>query len=150
MQLTSTYTFTAPPEAVWAAIYDPATLKACIPQCEKIERVRADYWLGRAVVGIGPIKVGFDGEITLSDVMPPESYVISIIARSWLGKAQGSAKVRLTPQETGTLLHYDAEVQIGIKLLNKAMDLAQGVAKELADKFFARLALEIAKKERLS
>jgi uncharacterized protein len=146
MQISGTYAFAAPPATVWAAIYEPQTLKACIPQCEKIERVRPDFWLGRAVVGIGPLTVGFDGEITLSDVTPPERYIISILAKSWMGKANGSAAVNLVATaQGGTELRYTANVQIGIKLLDKAMTLAEGVAKDLADKFFSRLVLEIAK-----
>lgn len=146
MQISGSYPFAAPPARVWAAIYDPAILKACIPQCEKIEPVRPDFWLGRAVVGIGPLKVGFDGEVTLTEVKPPESYVIAIEAKSWVGKASGTACVNLTSAPDGsTLLHYAAEVHVGIKLLDKAMNMAEGVGKDLADKFFGRLAAEISR-----
>ncbi len=145
MKISGSYPFSVPPAQVWAAIYDPATLKACIPQCDVIERVRPDYWLGRAVVKIGPFKTSFEGEITLSEVTPPTSYSIAIIAKSWLGTAQGQAKVWLEAVDTGTHLHYEADVHIGIKLLDKAINLAQGMAKELADAFFGRLAEAISK-----
>lgn len=143
MQVNGTYLFNASPEAVWAAIYDPATLKACIPACEQIEPMRPDFWLGRASVKIGPFTVPFTGEVTLTDIAAPEHYTIAIAAKGWVGSATGRAKVQLRPVPTGTQLSYQAEVHIGIKLLDKAMNLAQGVAKELADKFFARLAQEI-------
>ena len=143
MNISGTFAFNATPDEVWAAIYDPATLKASIPQCDEITLQRPDFWLGRASVKIGTFSVHFDGTVTLTDITPPEHYTIHIAAKGWVGKADGSAHVILTPQESGTQLTYSAEVHIGIKLLDKAMNMAHGVARDLADKFFARLAIEI-------
>lgn len=147
MKITGQHPFKAPPAAVWAAICDPDTLKACIPQCEKITRESDTRWVGEARVRIGPIKVLFTGIIVLSDVLPPERYTIAIEASGWVGKAHGQSHVRLIPDADGTTLHYDAEAHIGIALLDKAMNLASHVASELAESFFTKLAAEVEKRQ---
>lgn len=144
MELAGRYPFPAPPLVVWETICDPAALKQCIPQCESIERVSDTEWRGTAKVKIGPVSVPFEGFITLSNVKAPESYTLTIVAKSWMGSSQGSADVVLSPDGAGTMLDYKARVSLGIKLLDKAMEKADKLAKHLADAFFARLA-EVAK-----
>lgn len=143
MEVAGQYRFATAPEQLWQAICDPQVLKACIPQCDFIERMDETHWKGTASVKISFMKVSFDGLVTLSDLNPPHSYTIQIDSSSWVGKARGTARVQLVPEGDGTALSYLAEVHIGIKLLDKAMNLAEGLAKELADKFFARLAEQI-------
>lgn len=140
MRITGAYPFTASPEQVWRLIRDPAALKASIPQCESMTQLDETHWQGSARVKIGPVSTLFKGDITLSNLVPPHSYTIGIKATSWLGQSSGSADVSLQESESGTILHYTAEVLIGIKALDKAMDMASGLARTLADKFFARLA----------
>ncbi len=147
MKISGQHAFKAPPPAVWDAICDPEALKACIPQCEKIERQTDTLWIGIARVRIGPVKVTFDGVVTLSNVDAPRSYTIAIEASGWVGKAHGQSHVRLEETAEGTLLHYDAEAHIGISLLDKAMNLANRVAAELADSFFTRLAAEVERRQ---
>lgn len=143
MKISGQHLFKAPAEAVWQAIYDPETIKSCIPQCETITRESDTNWVGTARVRIGPLKVLFTGHITLSDVVPPESYTIGIEASGWVGKAHGTSQVKLVPGDTGTMLHYDAEAHVGISMLDKAMNLANRVANELAESFFTKLAAEV-------
>ncbi len=147
MKITGQHPFKAPPAIVWEAICDPDILKACIPQCEKVTRESDTRWVGEARVRIGPVKVLFTGIIVLSDVLPPESYTITIEASGWVGKAHGLSHVRLLPAADGTALHYDAEAHIGIALLDKAMNLASRVASELAESFFTKLAAEVEKRQ---
>ena len=133
MKITGQHPFKAPPAIVWEAICDPDILTACIPQCEKVTRESDTRWVGEARVRIGPVKVLFTGIIVLSDVLPPESYTITIEASGWVGKAHGLSHVRLLPAA-------DA-------LLDKAMNLASRVASELAESFFTKLAAEVEKRQ---
>lgn len=143
MHITGTYAFDAPPETVWAVICDPVALKESIPQCESIERISETQWRGTARIKVGPFSTLFSGVVTLSNLNPPHAYTIGIEADSWMGKSHGSADVTLTPAGAGTVLTYIADVAVGIKVLDKAMDMATGLAHTLADKFFARLAEHI-------
>ena len=56
------------------------------------------------------------------------------------GFAKGGAKVALADAPGGTLLHYDVEAHVGGKIAQLGARLIDGVAKNMADKFFANFA----------
>jgi carbon monoxide dehydrogenase subunit G len=127
MDVTGTYIFSATPEQVWQAICDPAALKACIPQCEEMVRLDETHWQGFAKVKVGPFKLRFQGDITLSDLNPPHSYVMSLLAKSRIGSAHGQSAVSLQAlavavgEPPQTQLYYTASTHIGIKVLDNAI-----------------------------
>ena len=67
----------APPETVWEKLNDAATLKACIPGCEQLDKSSDTEFQAVATVKIGPVKAKFKGKVTLSDLDPPHGYKIS-------------------------------------------------------------------------
>lgn len=146
MKINGSHLFHATPEQVWDGIRDPELLKACIPQCEEILCVSDTFWQGKARVKIGVFKTSFTGDIILSEANPPQSYRIHITAKGFVGSAEGDALVTLTPEESATRLTYNAEAHLGIKILDKAMSLADSVAADLAESFFTRLAAAVVAK----
>ena len=52
------------------------------------------------------------------------------------GFAKGGAKVSLADAPGGTLLHYDVDATVGGKIAQLGSRLIDGVAKNMADKFF--------------
>jgi hypothetical protein len=56
------------------------------------------------------------------------------------GFAKGGAKVSLADASAGTLLHYDVEATVGGKIAQLGSRLIDGVAKNMADKFFSNFA----------
>lgn len=131
---------TAPPERVYQALNDEAVLKQCIPGCEEIERLSDDELRASVTAKVGPVKARFKGKVTLSDREPPTRYRISGEGDGGIaGFAKGGALVTLTPQDGGTHLRYDVEVQIGGKLAQLGQRLVAGTAKKNADQFFENL-----------
>jgi hypothetical protein len=99
------------------------------------------------IAKIGPVKAGFNGKVTLSDLDPPAGYTISGEGQGGAaGFAKGGAKVRLEPVDDGTatVLHYAADAQIGGKLAQLGSRLVEGTARKLADEFFAAFAAQAA------
>ena len=45
----------AAPETVWEKLNDAATLKACIPGCEELDRIADNEFQAVATVKIGPV-----------------------------------------------------------------------------------------------
>lgn len=129
-------------ERVWAALNDPEMLKRCIPGCEELEKLSDTEFRAVAVAKVGPVKARFKGNVTLTDLNPPEGYRISGQGDGGIaGFAKGGAAVRLEPTEAGgTNLHYEAEAQIGGKLAQIGQRLVAGTAKKIADEFFANFA----------
>jgi carbon monoxide dehydrogenase subunit G len=147
MELTGDYHIPAPRETVWAALNNPEILKACIPGCEELNKTSDTEFVARVVAKIGPVKAGFNGKVTLSDLDPPAGYTISGEGQGGAaGFAKGGAKVRLEPAQGGaaTVLHYAADAQIGGKLAQIGSRLVEGTARKLADEFFAAFAAKAA------
>jgi carbon monoxide dehydrogenase subunit G len=147
MDLTGNYRIAAPRETVWAALNDPEILKACIPGCEELNKTSDTEFVARVIAKIGPVKAGFNGKVSLSDLDPPAGYTISGEGQGGAaGFAKGGAKVRLETVDDGaaTVLHYAADAQIGGKLAQLGSRLVEGTARKLADEFFTAFAAKAA------
>jgi carbon monoxide dehydrogenase subunit G len=131
----------APRKAVWDALNDPETLKACIPGCETLAATGPDEMTATVAVKLGPISAKFSGRVKLSDIDPPNGYTLSGEGKGGpAGFAKGAAKVRLTDHPEGTMLAYTVEAQVGGKMAQLGSRLIDTTAKAMADQFFARFA----------
>jgi uncharacterized protein len=134
----------APREAVWAALNDPDVLKACIPGCQSLTMKSPNELEATVKIKIGPVSASFSGEVTLSNLNPPESYTISGEGKGGIaGFAKGGADVRLTEDGDGTILAYDVKAQIGGKLAQLGSRLIDSKSKKLATQFFADLGTKL-------
>jgi len=137
MELTGERRIEAPRETVWRALNDPEVLKASIPGCQELERTADNAFAATVQAKVGPVKARFEGEVELSDLNPPESYVISGSGKGGAaGFASGSAKVRLTEQDGGTLLEYSVDAKVGGKIAQLGSRLIDATARKLAGEFF--------------
>lgn len=135
----------AAPEATWAALNDPDTLKACIAGCETLERIGENQYMATLAVRIGPVNARFKGRLELQDIVPIASYTIRFDGQGGVaGFGKGSAEVRLTPEGSGTLLGYTAKAQVGGKLAQVGSRLIDGAASKIADNFFSAFAARLA------
>jgi uncharacterized protein len=126
---------------VWAKLNDPDTLKTCIPGCQSLETDGENGFAAVAKVKLGPVSATFKGKVQLSDIDPPNGYKISGEGEGGVaGFAKGGATVHLETVSEGTKLTYDVEAQIGGKLAQLGGRLINGVAKKMADEFFANFA----------
>lgn len=129
----------APIAAVWAALNDPAVLKASVPGCESLEMDRGDHMTAKVVLKIGPIKATFTGEVTLSNINAPNSYTITGEGKGGIaGFAKGGADVSLVeagPNET--ILTYKASADVGGKIAQLGSRLIVSTSKKLAGQFFS-------------
>ncbi|WP_230530732.1 CoxG family protein [Microvirga roseola] len=141
MTMQGEVTLPADRATVWAALNDPDVLKASIPGCQDLEKVSDTEFQATAKIAVGPVKATFKGDVTLSDLNPPDGYTISGEGQGGIaGWAKGRAKVRLEDAEGGTKLVYDVEAQVGGKIAQLGGRLINGVAKKYADGFFANFA----------
>lgn len=140
MELTGTERIAAPRARVWQALNDPETLKACIPGCERIEMLSPTEMKVRVALKLGPIKAGFSGQVTLTDIDPPNGYTISGEGSGGsAGGAKGSAKVRLVDDRDGSLLSYHVTSHVTGKIAQLGARLVDSASQKLAGDFFGRL-----------
>jgi carbon monoxide dehydrogenase subunit G len=138
MDITGEYRIPAPRSAVWAALNDPEMLKACIPGCEEMEKKSDTRFTVKVTTRIGAVNARFSGNVELSDIDAPNAYTISGHGQGGVaGFAKGGARVTLADVSAGgTLLRYQAKAELGGKLAAVGSRMLQGVAKNMADKFF--------------
>ena len=145
MDMTGEQLIALPQQRVWEALNDAQILQACIPGCEVMERVSDTEYRVVLSAAIGPVKAKFSGRLALSDVDPPNGYSLAFEGSGGAaGFAKGSCKVSLSPADGGTRLSYSAQATIGGKLAQVGSRLVDGVARKMADDFFARFNAAVA------
>jgi len=143
MEMTGEQRIEAPRDQVWAALNDPEVLKRCIPGCQSLEKTAEDRMRAVAAIKVGPIGARFTGEVTLSELDPPNGYRIEGEGQGGpAGFAKGGAKVRLTDHGAATLLAYEVSAQVGGKLAQLGGPMIDATAKQMAGAFFRRLSDE--------
>ena len=141
MELKDEIMINAPQDVVYAALNDPEILRDCIPGCEELIKHSDTDLEAKVVLKIGPVKAAFKGNVTLNPDSPPDRFsLVGQGSGGAAGFAKGGADVVLEPHPDGTLLRYDAKVEIGGKLAQLGSRLIQGTAKKLSAKFFKSFA----------
>jgi uncharacterized protein len=141
MTMTGEVTLPAERAKVWELLNDPEVLKAAIPGCQSLEKTGDNGFSAVVKMKIGPVSATFKGKVELTDIVPLVGYTIKGEGEGGIaGFAKGGAKVSLADAPGGTLLHYDVDATVGGKIAQLGSRLIDGVAKSMADKFFANLA----------
>jgi len=139
MEVKGLYSLPAPPEAVWAALNNPQVLAACLPGCERVEKVSPSEFKGAVAFKIGSLRARLAGRVALSDVTEPYACVLTADSNGVAGFAKGKARLRLTPSNSGTTLSYDAQATVGGRLAQAGSRTLDAIARNIADEFFAKL-----------
>ncbi len=141
MQMSEDRTIAAPLQTVWAALFDPDVLKACVPGCESLTGSAEEGYEATVTQKVGPVKATFRGSVTMQDVTEGESCTLVGEGKGGAaGFAKGQARVSLSPTEDGhTLLHYEVDAKVGGKLAQLGSRIVDGFARRMAGEFFTRL-----------
>lgn len=141
MDLTGTFDLPAPRDAVWAALNDPAVLKACLAGCELFEPDGENAFRCTVAASIGPVKARFNAKVTLSNIDAPNGYTLAFDGQGGAaGFGRGESQVTLEATPTGTRLGYTAKAQVGGKLAQVGSRLIDAAAKKVTDDFFEKFA----------
>lgn len=132
MIVEGTYPLPGTPAVIWDLLMDPDVLAKAMPGTKQLVRSAPDRYEGVMRVGIGPITAAeFDLSITLTEVLPPQSYSMQIDGKGRFGFTRGTAKVELTPDAAGSVMHYSADLQVGGKIAAVGQRLLDSVSKLL-------------------
>jgi carbon monoxide dehydrogenase subunit G len=136
MEFGGRYLFSAPRDAVWAALNDTEKLQAAIPGARRLVWTGATTLELEIKVSLGIVSPTFTGDLTLSDIVPAETYTFSGKGRGLLGKAEGSAKVSLSDAPGGTELRFTATGGADNKIMSLGKALIGKSAQKVIDHFF--------------
>lgn len=133
-------------QTVWDGLNDAEILKAALPGCEALEKTDDINFVATVLAKVGPVKTRFNGAVQLSELNPPQSYMISGEGKGGAaGFAKGSARVfleEISPNETK--ISYEVNATIGGKLAQVGQRLIDTVAMKMADDFFDQFATLVA------
>ena len=145
MEMQASRTLAVSQQQAWEALNDPEVLKLCIPGCDKVEPTGENQYSVAMALKIGPVSAKFAGKITLSDIVPPESYNIAFDGSGGVaGFGKGNARVKLVPLpddaagQASCELHYTVHASVGGKIAQLGQRLIDGAAKSMAEDFFKR------------
>ncbi len=145
MEMSAEQLIPASQQQTWEALNDPEMLKQCVPGCESIDPIGENQYQVLMVARVGPVSAKFKGKLTLSDIVPPNSYSISFEGQGGAaGFAKGGAKVNLVPESDQTKLLYDVKANVGGKLAQIGSRLIESTANHMAGQFFDRFGQLIA------
>ena len=150
MEMQASRTLVVSQQQAWEALNDPEVLKLCIPGCDKVEPTGENQYSVAMALKIGPVSAKFAGKITLSDIVPPESYNIAFDGSGGVaGFGKGNAQVKLVPLpddaagQASCELHYTVHASVGGKIAQLGQRLIDGAAKSMAEDFFQRFDEEL-------
>ncbi len=127
----------APRAVVWAALNDPDLLKGCIPGCQSLEWTSDTELAATIKVKIGVLSFSFAGGITLTDIVPMQSYTIHAEGKGGVaGFAKGAAAVTLADDSEHTILRYQSEAQVEGRIAQLGSSLIKSSSHKLASRFF--------------
>ncbi len=145
MEQSGEYPIAAPRQAVWAALNDPDTLRACIAGCQALTQTGEHAFAAEVKAKVGPVSATFKGAVTLVDLNPPESYRLLIEAQGGAtGFGKGEAAVALEETPEGSLLRYTATATVGGKLAQIGSRLIDAAVRQMAANFFAAFSERVA------
>jgi uncharacterized protein len=139
MKMSGERVIPAPQARVWEALNDPEVLRQSVPGCQEMVKHSPTEFSAKVQAKVGPVKANFTGDVTLSDLDPPNSYRISGQGTGGAaGFAEGGADVRLENVGGQTKLVYDVDAKVGGKLAQIGSRLIDSTARKMADDFFRR------------
>ena len=147
MKQVGDYKILAHREAVWDALNDPDILGSCIVGCESVEKIDETHFDISLKAKVGPVNAKMQVQVELTDLVPPESYIIRGGAKGGAaGFAKGAASVKLIEEEGGTRLFYEVDANVGGKLAQVGSRLIDGAARKISDGFFSKFAQRMVSK----
>jgi carbon monoxide dehydrogenase subunit G len=150
MEIQESHDLPLPVAVVWKALNDRDVLESAIPGCQELVQNSPTKLSAVVKVKIGPVSATFEGDVKLSKLKPPNSYVISGSGTGGVaGGASGSAKVRLKKIDKGkgTRLSYDVDVAVTGKIAQLGSRLIMSSAKKYAKTFFSNFITELSPEE---
>jgi hypothetical protein len=139
MEISGSYTFSAPRARVWDLLTDPSVIASCMPGCDRFEADGEDRYRAKMTVALAAITGSYEGTIVLSDKEPPSSYRLTAEGRGRPGFVNGGAAISLREDGAATIVDVRGTVQTGGTIARLGQRLIGGVSQMMMDRFFACL-----------
>jgi len=130
-------------EAVWTALFEPATLRLALPAIESLERIDEDAFELVAFIEIRGFWGRFRGLARVTHVNEPDSYHLRLSGAAAEGTAMGQGTVTLSEDGESTLLRYRGDLTVHGALTRLGGRFVGGSIRMLIRQFLEGLAREL-------
>jgi uncharacterized protein len=136
MDLSASYTFAAPPAAVWGLLNDMEIVASCLPGCDRLEPIGEDKYRAELTLAVAAVSGRYSGTVTILDRQPPNSYRLVVEGTGTSGFVKGEATVELVEEKESTIVKVTGQGQVGGLIARVGQRLLSTVSKMLMDRFF--------------
>jgi carbon monoxide dehydrogenase subunit G len=137
MKVTGSAVLHASPDAVYAALTDPAVLSSTIPGCESLTALGDDRYRMTVTAGVASIKGSYEGEVSLHDQQVPTSFMLRAKGAGAPGTVAVTVPVTISDVGDGTSrLDYAADAVVGGMVGGVGQRMLTSVSKKMAGQFF--------------
>jgi uncharacterized protein len=134
----------APREEVWARLMDPNFVAASAPGVESVEPVDPTHFNVISGIGVGPLRVSFQLDVELSDVVPLERLRMTALGRASGSEIETVSSVRLEPlDDSRTRLSWAATSTISGTVASLGPRLLESAARRLTEDFWTDFARRV-------
>lgn len=144
MKLSGAYTIPVPQERAYTLLQDPAVLAKCMPGCDSLERLAENEYHMKMKMVLASMSGLFDGKVRIADTAPPGSFRLLVDGNGKIGFMKGDGLLTLSPNETGTHVHFDGTVEVGGTIAAVGQRLLDTTARMIIKRFFEKLSAEAA------
>lgn len=139
MNLSGEHRFAAPRERVYNLLLDPQALGSCMPGCRKLEPIDADHFALSFAVPVPSVKGEYEGTVEIVERDPPEAIRMKIAMSGQSGFVNADAHMQLQSVDGGTLVHYDADAQVGGSVALVGQRVLTGITRRQLDQMMRSL-----------
>jgi carbon monoxide dehydrogenase subunit G len=139
MDVTGSYPFAAPPEAVWKALTDPVVIAGCLPGCDRLDPIGDDKYRAAVTLAVAAVSGNYTGTLSMLDKNPPHSYRLVVEGSGKPGFVNGEATIELIADDDGTTVRVTGHGNVGGVIARVGQRLLGSVSKMMMDRFFSCL-----------
>jgi carbon monoxide dehydrogenase subunit G len=141
IQISGQRQFAVPPERLFAELSDMQKVISTLPDVKKVKSVSAEKAEIVVAPGLAFVKGELETVIEKTSQTPPSAAAISIQSKGIGSSSKVAASFHLEPQETGTLLRWQADVlELGGLLKLAPKGLLQGAGQKVIEGWLDQLA----------
>jgi carbon monoxide dehydrogenase subunit G len=130
-------------ETVWAFFADIPQVAACLPGTRLSDQVGDDRYAGTVLIGLGPIKLEFDGTAEIAERREADkTIVVDASGADKKGRGQAALKLNagLTPTPRGTQVAVSLDLQLSGAAAQYGRGMIADVTAVLLDDFATNMA----------
>jgi uncharacterized protein len=139
MKVSGDHTFRLSRDQVWAGLQDPKILAAAMPGARRLEPTGPDEYVITVDVGVGSVKGTYEGTFALTEKEEGEACTVRATASGRPGSVETIARMRLTDQDGGVLLTYEADATVTGPLAGVGQRLMGAAARRTTEQFLSAL-----------